>query len=150
VTLYLKTLLSSAGYNPITITGEDTSFQKQQKENDFRDGVSRVCIMSILAGGEGRNMQFCDTAMLAEQYWVPAKIEQFKGRFHRIGSTSEHVSMTAYYLKDSIDEYFQELLDLKKRIVGTAMSTDWEVNLDPDAIMSLASKLVQTRRKFAA
>lgn len=150
VTLYLKTLLSSAGYTPIVIDGSDDSFRKQDKENRFRAGEARVCIMSILAGGEGRNMQFCDTAMLAEQYWVPAKIEQFKGRFHRIGSTSEHVSMTAYYLKDSIDEYFQELLELKKGIVGTAVTTDWDVATDNEAIMSLATKLVKTRRKFAA
>jgi ferredoxin-thioredoxin reductase catalytic subunit len=58
--------------------------------------------------------------------------------------------MTAYYLKDSIDEYFQELLELKKRIVGTAVMTDWNVTSDSEAIMSLASKLVQTRRKYAA
>lgn len=148
VTLFLQTLLTQAGYKPIIISGADNADQKLAKENLFRQPENRLCIMSILAGGEGRNMQFCDTAFIAEQYWVPAKLEQFIGRFHRHGSKAESVLINSFLLADSIDEFFQNLLQLKQSIVSTAMDVDGVTPLSTDEIFDLAEKVISVRKKY--
>ena len=146
---FITALLQKAGYNPIVITGLDSAQQKETKEQQFRLPGNRVCVMSILAGGEGRNMQFCDTAFLAEQYWVPAKIEQFKGRFHRVGSTSQAVSIVTFLLRDSIEDYFQQLLELKTKIANTALTNETGQVYEGHDMMDLAKKVLSTRNKYA-
>jgi len=64
------------------------------------------------AGGEGRNLQFCNTVINFDLPWNPLKIEQRIGRVHRLGQTRE-VHIVNLWAKDTIEEYVIDLLDKK-------------------------------------
>jgi Superfamily II DNA/RNA helicases, SNF2 family len=53
----------------------------------FRDEVE--VIIATEAGGEGRNMQFCDVLVNYDLPWSPLKIEQRIGRIHRFGQPND-------------------------------------------------------------
>lgn len=80
----------------------------------------RVMIASTLAAGEGLNLQFCSDAIMLERQWNPANEEQGEGRFHRFGQQN-NVSVTYMLASGTIDEYFTELVEIKRGYVAGAL-----------------------------
>lgn len=144
-------------YNPICISDEDPKI-KMRKIEDFKRPENRVAILSILGAGQGLNLQFCKNAIIAEREWNPSKEEQFFGRFHRIaenanGSIKEEfddakdsVTIDILNVKDTIDEFFDGLIDLKSKVVGSTI--DEQVFYDEDIMMQLAEMVTTTRLKY--
>ncbi|KJU84613.1 helicase domain-containing protein, partial [Candidatus Magnetobacterium bavaricum] len=63
-------------------------------------------------GGEGRNMQFCNTMINYDLPWNPMRIEQRIGRIHRIGQERD-VFIFNLAVKGSIESYILDVLDSK-------------------------------------
>jgi len=147
-----------AEYNPICISDED-GLVKMKKLEEFKTPGRRVLIASILGAGQGLNIQFCKNAIVMEREWNPAKEDQFCGRFHRIVKNADGSiktdfvdgidSVTIDYLnaKDTLDEMFEDMIEMKKQIVGSTL--DQEFDYDPDFIMELAKRVVAKRLKYA-
>ena len=107
---YLKPLLEADGHTVSVFHGGMTPWDKDASVRAFRD-ASRV-FLSTEAGGEGRNLQFCNTVVNFDLPWNPLKIEQRIGRVHRLGQSRE-VHIVNLWAKDTIEEYVMELLDKK-------------------------------------
>jgi SNF2 family DNA or RNA helicase len=107
---YLRPLLESDGHAVSVFHGGMTQGEKEGSVRAFRER-SRV-FLSTEAGGEGRNLQFCNTVVNFDLPWNPLKIEQRIGRVHRIGQTRE-VHIVNLWARDTIEEYVMELLDKK-------------------------------------
>ncbi len=107
---YLKPLLEADGHTVSLFHGGMTPWDKDASVRAFRD-TNRV-FLSTEAGGEGRNLQFCNTVVNFDLPWNPLKIEQRIGRVHRLGQTRE-VHIVNLWAKDTIEEYVMELLDKK-------------------------------------
>lgn len=119
-----------------------TQLVKQFKEDDTR----RIMIASTLAAGEGLNLQFCSDAVILERQWNPANEEQVEGRFHRFGQLN-NVSITYMLASGTIDEYFSELVEIKRSIVAATLdkkSIDWNQS---SLMKELAEVLVSKGRK---
>lgn len=134
-------------WNPI-MGGSEPALVKEQKINEFRKPERRLAIISILAYGEGRDIQFCPNAIQAEREWNPAKERQFHDRFHRIGSEkyTTHVNIDIPLAKDTIDEFFDALVRAKGEMGKSALDKDYAT--DSEFIIQLAELAVQKRLKY--
>ncbi|MFW0859908.1 MAG: DEAD/DEAH box helicase [Dehalococcoidia bacterium] len=107
---YLADLLARAGLDFVEFRGGMTAGQKNQAIDSFRDKVD--ILLSMESGGEGRNIQFCNTMINYDLPWNPMRIEQRIGRIHRIGQTRD-VFIFNLCLRGSIEEYILQVLDKK-------------------------------------
>jgi superfamily II DNA or RNA helicase len=72
-----------AGYQSVLFNGLMKSEEKDEAVRCFRE--TATVMISTEAGGEGRNLQFCNVIVNYDLPWNPMKIEQRIGRLDRIG-----------------------------------------------------------------
>jgi SWI/SNF-related matrix-associated actin-dependent regulator 1 of chromatin subfamily A len=96
--------------------------ERQDMIVKFRDSNCRVMIASTLAAGEGLNLQFCSDCILVERQWNPANEEQAEGRFIRIGQERNQVNAIYMIVSGTIDEWFTEIVEEKRRAFKSTMS----------------------------
>lgn len=138
----LELKLSESGSKIIRMKSSDDSESRLNKIDQFRDS-GNIFLIPTLAGGEGINLQFCNHAMLLEREWNPANEEQAEGRFSRIGSEFSSVQVVYPIATGTIDEYFAELVEIKRSNVKSSldgMITDWN---ESDIMRELAEKVVK-------
>ncbi|HLA46583.1 MAG TPA: SNF2-related protein [Thermoplasmata archaeon] len=107
---HLRSLLEADGHTISLYHGGLPPWEKDASVRAFQER-NRV-FLSTEAGGEGRNLQFCNTVVNFDLPWNPLKIEQRIGRVHRLGQTRE-VYIVNLWAKDTVEEYVIELLDRK-------------------------------------
>jgi superfamily II DNA or RNA helicase len=76
----------------------------------FRESVP--VLLCTESGGEGRNIQFCNTLINFDVPWNPMAIEQRIGRIDRIGQQRE-VFVFNLVTRDTLEERILQLLDQK-------------------------------------
>jgi hypothetical protein len=69
-------------------------------------------LLSTESGGEGRNLQFCNTLINFDLPWNPMAIEQRIGRIHRIGQQRE-VFIFNLVAADTLESRVLQILDEK-------------------------------------
>lgn len=107
------------------------------------DSTRRVMVASTLAAGEGLNLQFCSDAVILERQWNPANEEQAEARFHRFGQ--EHpVSITYMIASGTIDEYFTELVEVKRGIVAATLDNK-HIEWDQNSLMADLAQVLVTK-----
>lgn len=119
----LKTLtegLRGKGIRYVTVTGDETSNQKQANINKFNDGAADVLI-ATRAGRAGMNLQKRSADMLfVQRWWVPGWEAQAEDRIYRYGQDKE---VTIWFLEvpDSVDARINEKLENKRRQIEQAL-----------------------------
>lgn len=108
---------------------------------------ARLMIASTLAAGEGLNLQFCSDAIILERQWNPANEEQVEGRFHRFGQLN-NVSITYMLASGTIDEYFTELVEIKRSIVAATLDNK-EIQWNQQSLMKELAEILVTRGRKA-
>ena len=109
----------------------------------FKDTNSRIMIASTLAAGEGLNLQFCSDAVILERQWNPANEEQAEARFHRFGQQN-NVSITYMIASGTIDEYFTELVEIKRSIVASTLDNK-EIEWNQQSLMKDLAEMLTTK-----
>ncbi|HHY95589.1 MAG TPA: SWF/SNF helicase family protein, partial [Firmicutes bacterium] len=115
----LERLLTAAGHAVVTYAGTMTRAQKDAAVRRFAR-EARV-FLSTEAGGEGRNLQFCNRMINYDLPWNPMRIEQRLGRIHRVGQTRDvyvHTLCTAGSLEEQLLELLDHKLSLFELVVG--------------------------------
>lgn len=84
--------------------------EKNAAIEQFRNEVQ--VLVSTESGGEGRNLQFCNTLINFDLPWNPMRIEQRIGRLHRIGQTRD-VFVFNLSVRETLEDYVIDLLDHK-------------------------------------
>lgn len=107
---YITELLARERIPYVTFSGSMNMKQKDAAIARFRDDMP--VLVSTESGGEGRNMQFCNTIINFDLPWNPMKIEQRIGRLHRIGQTRD-VFIFNLSVKDTLENYIIDILDSK-------------------------------------
>lgn len=107
---FLENLLKEKGYKVAVFHGGMTRKEKETQINNFRNEAQ--VLISTEAGGEGRNLQFCNGLINYDLPWNPMAIEQRIGRIHRVGQERD-VHIFNLEAKDTIEAYILELLDRK-------------------------------------
>lgn len=107
---YITHLLDRDGIRHVTFKGTLPAREKNMAIDRFRDDVP--VLVSTESGGEGRNLQFCNTIINFDLPWNPMRIEQRIGRLHRIGQTRD-VFVFNLAVKGTLEDYIIDILDNK-------------------------------------
>lgn len=107
---YIAALLAEEGLAFTTFRGDMSAKDKDTSVAMFKDEVP--ILLSTESGGEGRNMQFCNTIVNFDLPWNPMRIEQRIGRLHRIGQRRD-VFIFNLSVKGTIEDYIIDILDNK-------------------------------------
>ncbi len=106
----LRQTLESEKWSVSVFHGNLSAAEKEAAIADFRDNSE--ILLSSESGGEGRNLQFCNTVINYDLPWNPMAIEQRVGRVHRIGQNRE-VFVFNFCLAGSVEEYVLKVLHEK-------------------------------------
>ena len=82
--------------------------------------------LSTESGGEGRNLQFCNTLVNFDLPWNPMAIEQRIGRIHRIGQTRE-VFIFNTVVRGTLEEHVLKILDEKINMFELVVGENGEI-----------------------
>jgi SNF2 family DNA or RNA helicase len=100
-------------------SGDMSGPQKDAAVAAFRDTVP--LLLCTESGGEGRNLQFCNTLINFDIPWNPMAIEQRIGRIDRIGQTREVFIfnlVTAGTIEDAVLRILDEKINMFELVVG--------------------------------
>jgi len=116
------------------------------------NGNMPFLIGSTLAMGEGvdRLQHRFHTMMIAERQWNPANEEQAESRLVRIGQKNDYVDCIYPIVAGSIDEWFTELVEAKRRIMKQTLDKTITTIDDHDLLKSLYEAVVSKGRKKTA
>jgi superfamily II DNA or RNA helicase len=112
-------LLSRAGLPFARFDGSLSGPQKDAAIAEFRDSVP--VLLCTESGGEGRNIQFCNTLINFDVPWNPMVIEQRIGRIDRIGQHREVFVfnlVTRGTLEDQLLALLEEKISMFELVVG--------------------------------
>ena len=135
---------------PVFITGRETDAQKQKSVDDFMNGKTDLCVIS-LRSASGLNLQRATCVVFGELDWSPAVHSQAEDRAHRMGQKD---SVLCYYLISPAgsDSEMQDALGLKVSqfvgIMGDEVPADEDVlasqNEAREHIKNMVRALVET------
>ena len=100
-------------------SGDMSGPQKDEAVEAFRDRAP--VLLCTESGGEGRNLQFCNTLINFDIPWNPMAIEQRIGRIDRIGQTREVFIfnlVTAGTIEDAVLRILDEKINMFELVVG--------------------------------
>jgi SNF2 family DNA or RNA helicase len=99
------------------------SLNRDEKEDAIiRFKNEAEVLIATEAGGEGRNMQFCNVIINYDLPWSPLKIEQRIGRLHRFGQT-EDVFIYNFSTRDTVAERVLEVLTRKLKLFEESLGS---------------------------
>jgi superfamily II DNA or RNA helicase len=129
----LAMVLETEGIAYARFDGHLSGPQKDAAIAEFRDSVP--VLLCSEAGGEGRNVQFCNTLINFELHWNPQAIEQRIGRVHRIGQTREvfvfNLSVR-HTLEDRLLAILDEKINMFELVVGEIQAILGEMDEEHD------------------
>ena len=99
-----------AGVSAVMYHGGLDGRAKQAAIEEFR--CSSQVLISTEAGGEGHNLQFCQTLINYDLPWNPMRLEQRIGRIHRLGQ-QRPVLVVNVVIEGTIEAYMLYLLERK-------------------------------------
>jgi len=108
--LHLDAALREQGIPFARFEGSLSGQEKDAVITEFRERAP--VLLSTQSGGEGRNVQFCNTLINFDLPWNPMAIEQRIGRLHRIGQTRE-VFIVNLVARDTLESQVLQILDEK-------------------------------------
>ena len=106
----------------VTLTGDNTSEERQAAVESFQRGDVDVFIGSLGAAGVGITLTRASHVIFAELDWVPGNLSQAEDRCHRIG---QHDSVLVQHLvvDRSIDARQVELVVEKQGVLDASLDT---------------------------
>lgn len=121
-----------AFWKPITYSGADSLADRQRKIDQFtKDPSHRAMLISLMAGGQGLNLQAASYVFHFDRWWNPAVENQATDRSHRLGQVNP-VTVYCYITLGSIEERIEAILDRKLALFADIVD---RVSLDPSRLL---------------
>jgi SNF2 family DNA or RNA helicase len=141
----LAQLMEQEGQPYVIFEGGMSGPEKDAAVERFR--VDVPLLLCTESGGEGRNLQFCNTLVNFDLPWNPMTIEQRIGRLHRIGQTRD-VFIFNLAVRGTLEEELLALLDEKinmfELVVGEIDAILGEMSEDQDFAELVFTAWVET------
>jgi len=116
------------GNKAVCVRGGMSDKQKQLSVDRFQEDDScKVFVGQIKAAGVGLTLTKAEIVIMNSLDWVPGNHEQAEDRAYRIGQ-KETVNIYYMLMDDTIDTLVWDILNEKKKIIGTIMGEDDIIN----------------------
>lgn len=112
---YLRTRLEQAGILTLAFDGSLSANKKEFVKYEFKERPGYRVMVCTESGGEGINLQFCNTMINYDLPWNPMRLEQRIGRIHRLGQTRD-VFIYNLYTQNTVEEHLIRLLSEKVKM----------------------------------
>jgi superfamily II DNA or RNA helicase len=130
---HLAELLAREDIGFARFDGSLSGAEKDAAIEEFRERVP--LLLSTESGGEGRNLQFCNTLINFDLPWNPMTIEQRIGRVDRIGQQREVFVfniVTRRTLEEEILRLLEEKISMFELVVGEIGAILGNIEVDYD------------------
>ncbi len=112
---YIRTRLEQAGFLSLAFDGSLSASRKEFTKYEFKHRPEYRIMVCTESGGEGINLQFCNTMINYDLPWNPMRLEQRIGRIHRLGQTRE-VFIYNLFIQNTVEEHLIRLLSEKVKM----------------------------------
>lgn len=120
-------------FNPLIYTGDMNALERSNAIDAFnRDGARQVLVLSLLAGGQGLNLQRASYVFHYDLWWNPAILQQAEGRTHRLGQ-NRPVHIYRYLMQNTIETRIADILREKTGLFDELVEG---VSLDPKQLFT--------------
>ena len=120
----MDAFLRHFGEKSVCVRGGMSDKQKQFAVDRFQEDDScKVFVGQIKAAGVGLTLTQAEIVIMNSLDWVPGNHEQAEDRAYRIG---QNKTVNIYYMliDDTIDTLVWDILNEKKKVIGTIMGED--------------------------
>jgi SWI/SNF-related matrix-associated actin-dependent regulator 1 of chromatin subfamily A len=120
----IDAFLDHFGSKAVCVRGGLTDKKKQAAVDRFQEDDScKVFVGQIKAAGVGLTLTEAEVVIMNSLDWVPGNHEQAEDRAYRIG---QNKTVNIYYMlmDDTIDNMVWDILNEKKKVIGTIMGED--------------------------
>ncbi|BBM83945.1 DEAD/DEAH box helicase [Candidatus Uabimicrobium amorphum] len=114
------------------LDGSTPQKERQKNVREFQNGVGRVFLISLKAGGMGLNLTAADYVIHMDPWWNPAVEDQAADRAHRLGQTKP-VNIYRLVTKDTIEQKILQLHGEKRELAESVLEgreSPGKINLD--------------------
>ena len=134
-------------FGTLKLSGEDSPQQKDRIMTGFETSAEQILIINMLAGGVGMDFHYCDNVLIAERQWNSADEEQFEFRFYNPDPTIKTRPTNVEYIiiKGGIEQFFYEMVEDKRVILGETIGTNWSLQDDPMSFRQLMEQTMGAR-----
>jgi SNF2 family DNA or RNA helicase len=112
---YIRTRLEQAGFLNLAFDGSQSARKKEFTKWEFKERPEYRVLVCTESGGEGINLQFCNTMINYDLPWNPMRLEQRIGRIHRLGQTRD-VFIYNLSTQNTVEEHLLRLLQEKVKM----------------------------------
>ncbi|HEX3046954.1 MAG TPA: SNF2-related protein [Bacillota bacterium] len=112
---YIRTRLEQAGFLNLAFDGSLSARKKEFTKWEFKERPEYRVLVCTESGGEGINLQFCNTMINYDLPWNPMRLEQRIGRIHRLGQTRD-VFIYNLSTQNTVEEHLLRLLQEKVKM----------------------------------
>ncbi len=116
----IRKKLSAEGLECLYLDGGTPSEERGFLVNSFNDGIGKVFLLSLKAGGTGLNLTGADTVIHYDPWWNPAVEDQATDRTYRIGQ-KKSVHVMKLVAKGTIEEKILKLQDKKRELIDAVI-----------------------------
>lgn len=140
---HLEQLFTRQDWTVNLFHGQMSPQQKDRAIERFRKESGPQVLISTEAGGEGRNLQFCNLLVNYDLPWNPMKVEQRIGRVDRIGQTKP-ISIFNLWVKGTVEERVLDILESRIRMFTETVGELDPILGDSDNIENDIRKIMQS------
>jgi len=120
-------------FNPLVYTGTMDVIERTKTIDIFnRDNIHQVLVLSLLAGGQGLNLQRASYVFHYDLWWNPAILQQAEARTHRLGQ-KRPVHIYRYLMQNTIETRIADILQSKMDLFDRLVEG---VSLDPQKLFT--------------
>ncbi len=129
----------------VKIDGSMSTKQKQEAKNQFQENPAvRLLIGNIKAAGVGWTFTAASNMALIQYPWSASQLTQVEGRIHRIGQTSDRVTIWYLVAHGTIEGDKLKLINEKQKMLEAVMDGNRDGGMDEDLLDDLYFKEAQT------
>lgn len=136
------------------LDGQDSADEKDRIAHKYFEHSPETCLLlGMSAMREGVELVYIPYALVLERMWSSAHEEQFEFRFYnpskdylKTRGLENKVTNVEYIVaKGTIDEWFYDMIEQKRKMFGETISNNWDVTQDADSFRDLVKKTVSHR-----
>ena len=112
--------LTSEDIEHFYLSGSTKAIERLKMANSFNEGIGKVFLISLKAGGTGLNLTGADMVIHYDPWWNPAVEDQATDRAHRIGQKNA-VQVIKLITQGTVEEKINALQAKKKALIDTVI-----------------------------